>query len=280
MVLLQLSCCWVAVIITFVNSANAADICGALSVAKIAGELGGVDWKTLAGWLDVQHGKVDGIEAKCLRDGGELAECYRINLVRTFCESEGVTAEVAGEKIANALQKMGKNLQASNIRQLELGQEKIKKPSADEQRAINLGENEASIQDGVKTGVAEGTCPRNDPECGRFNWKDEEPLEKELEFFKYRDSNGDVKKFRPLQLIQQKCREIGTQLGINKATLSGYERRHSGEPIDLCLEVFNYWSASGSDDYPYTWGSIVEMLEDVQLKGIATKLENALSSKK
>ena len=98
-----------------------ASLPAALSVAKIAGELGGVDWKTLAGWLDVQQGKVDGIQAKCLRDGGELAECYRINLVRTFCESEGVTAEVAGEKIANALQKMGKNLQASNIRQLELG---------------------------------------------------------------------------------------------------------------------------------------------------------------
>ena len=90
-------------------------------MAKIAGELDTVDWKTLAGWLDIQQGKVDGIEAKCLRDGGELAECNRINLVRTFCVSEGVTAEVAREKIAQALEEMGKNLQASKIRRLELG---------------------------------------------------------------------------------------------------------------------------------------------------------------
>ena len=90
-------------------------------MAKIAGELGTVDWKILAGWLDVPQGKVDGIETKCLRDGGELAECYRINLVRTFCVSEGVTAEVARKEIAQALEIMGNKLQASNIRQLDLG---------------------------------------------------------------------------------------------------------------------------------------------------------------
>ena len=88
-------------------------------MVKIAEELGTVDWRTLAGWLDIQQEKMDGIEAKCLHDGGELA-CYRINLVRTFCESEGVTAEVARVKIAQALDKMGKNLQASVIGQLEL----------------------------------------------------------------------------------------------------------------------------------------------------------------
>ena len=93
----------------------------ALSVAKIAGELGTVDWKILAGWLDIQQGSVDGIEAKCLRDGGDLAKCYRSNLVRTFCVSEGVTAEVARKEIAQALEEMGNKLQASNVRQLELG---------------------------------------------------------------------------------------------------------------------------------------------------------------
>ena len=161
-----------------------------------------------------------------------------------------------------------------------------------------MGENEASIlgsklllfyryvdtvfnvfTDEVKTDGAEDTCPRNDPDCSKFNWKGKEPLEKELEFFKYRDSNGDAKKFRLLQLIQQKCREIGTQLDMNKATLSAYEKKYAGDPIDVCLEVFHYWSASGSDDHPYTWGSIVEMLEDVELKGIATKLKDALNKK-
>ena len=90
-------------------------------MVKLAKELGTVDWNILAGWLDIQQGKVDGIQAQCLRDGGELAQCYRINLVRTFCESEDVTAEVTREKIAKALVDMGQNNKAGNIRRLELG---------------------------------------------------------------------------------------------------------------------------------------------------------------
>ena len=90
-------------------------------MAKIAKELGTVNWKILAGWLDIPQGKVNGIEAKCLHDGGELAECCRNNLVRTVCVSEGVTAEMARKKIAKALEEMGNKLQASNIKQLKLG---------------------------------------------------------------------------------------------------------------------------------------------------------------
>lgn len=132
------------------------------------------------------------------------------------------------------------------------------------------------------------TCSSDDPDCDksstRFNiiastWEKREPNERELEFFKYRDSDGEMKRFRLLQQIQQKCRAIGTQLGIGKASLDSYVRKHPGEAIDLCLEVFDYWSMEGSEEYPYNWGSIVTMLEDVQMTGIGKKLKKALSSK-
>ena len=70
-----------------------------------------------------------------------------------------------------------------------------------------------------------GTCPSDDEHCtdsrktvtdgrepvadGREVWAEQEPEERDLEFFKYRDSNGEIKRFRLLQMIQGKCRAIG-----------------------------------------------------------------------
>lgn len=81
------------------------------------------NWEALAGWLDVKQGKIDGIESNCKGKGGDVAECYRSTLVRTFCESlkSGTVKDVV-EKIAQALEKMGNNLQAGKIRKLDLGE--------------------------------------------------------------------------------------------------------------------------------------------------------------
>ena len=93
----------------------------ALAVTKIAEELSTVDWKQLAGWLDVPHGKVEGIQAKCLRGDGDLLACYNANLVRVYCDFNGGPIQSIVEDIAQALEKMDKNLQASKLRKLELG---------------------------------------------------------------------------------------------------------------------------------------------------------------
>lgn len=135
-----------------------------------------------------------------------------------------------------------------------------------------------------------GTCSSDDPNCSttntkssfsetKFNWEDEEPKERELELIKYKDSKEGKKSFRLLQEIQKSCKTIGTQLGIGKPSLDGYEKTHDKDPIEMCLQVFYFWSTAGLDDYPYTWGSIVEMLKDVQLNGIAKKLKKALDNK-
>ena len=65
---------------------------------------------------------MDGIETKCNREGGsDLAMCYRSSLVWTFCQSTTGTVQAVGEEIAKALERMDKNLQASRIRQLNIG---------------------------------------------------------------------------------------------------------------------------------------------------------------
>lgn len=92
-------------------------------MTTIAEELATViNWEALAGWLDVKQGKIDGIDSNCKVKGGNVAECCRSMLVRTFCESlkSGTVKDVV-ENIAEALEKMGKNLQASKIRKLDLG---------------------------------------------------------------------------------------------------------------------------------------------------------------
>lgn len=88
---------------------------------QLSKELSTVDWKQLAGWLDVNLGKIDGIEARCLREGGDLASCYRSSLVWHLCQSAVGTVEDLIQDIEKALKEMDKNLQASKIHQLDLG---------------------------------------------------------------------------------------------------------------------------------------------------------------
>ena len=88
-----------------------------------------------------------------------------------------------------------------------------------------------------------------------------------------------MKIFRLMQQIQGSWRSIGTQLEIETAVLNGFEKKHRGEVLDMLLEVFHYWSVEGLDKYPYTWGSVVKMLEVVQLKNIGKKLEKTLSNR-
>lgn len=90
-------------------------------MTEIAEELATVEWETLAGWLDVEQGKIDGIESNCRGGGSDPAQCFRNKLVRTFCESKSGSIQDVIEEIAKALERMNKNLQASKIRKLDVG---------------------------------------------------------------------------------------------------------------------------------------------------------------
>lgn len=143
---------------------------------------------------------------------------------------------------------------------------------------VYIGSEDDELETGpVPPSAESGTCSSDVPNC---NWEEDEPEEWDLELIKYKDSKeGKTLNFRLLQEIQKNCRAIGIRLGINKQSLDGYGKKHHHDPIEVCLEVFHYWSTAGVDKYPYTWGSIMILLEDVQLKGIANKLKKALKNK-
>lgn len=134
-----------------------------------------------------------------------------------------------------------------------------------------------------------GTCSSDDPDCSsttnkpsisdaKPNWEGEKPEEWDLELIKYTEE-GKTLNFRLLQEIQHKCKAIGIQLRINKQSLERYEKKHDHDPIEVCLEVFHFWSTAGLDRYSYTWGSIMTLLEDVEMKGIAERLKKALDNR-
>lgn len=141
----------------------------------------------------------------------------------------------------------------------------------------------------VPPSAESGTCPSDDPHCSKTStkssiskpdWEEDEPEEWDLDLIKYKDSKGEkTLNFRLLQEIQLNYRAIGTQLGIKKQSLVAYEKKHDYDPIEVCLEIFHFWSTAGLDKYPYNWGSIMILLEDVQMKGIAKKLRKALENR-
>ena len=81
----------------------------------------GVNWMTLAGWLDINSKT---IEENC-KTSIEVAECHRTKLVETYCDQQpsGDPREVA-TAIADVLEfKMGKKDQANRIRALTFSSE-------------------------------------------------------------------------------------------------------------------------------------------------------------
>ena len=147
---------------------------------KIADELDTViNWETLASWLDVKQGKIDGIDSNCRGKGGDVADCCRSMLVRTFCELETGTVKDVVEKIAKALEKMGKNLQADKLRKLDLGKSSYLTMWVCHYSMtytlvwyIRIGSEDDELETAPVPPTAEsGTCPSDDPHCSATSTK-------------------------------------------------------------------------------------------------------------
>ena len=99
-----------------------------------------------------------------------------------------------------------------------------------------------------------------------------------LQLIKYTDSNGDSATFRLIATIQNDCRALGTRLGIEKATIDGFDRRHNIiTQEEKCENILDLWMKRGDGEYEVTWAGLVQALEDIQLKGVAQELKRALT---
>ena len=67
--------------------------------------------------------------------------------------------------------------------------------------------------------------------------------------------------------------DIGTELGIDQATLDGFKSTHK-TPSEICKSIFNIWIKRGEQ---VTWKKLLQVLKDLQLGGIEKDLREALS---
>ena len=102
------------------------------------------------------------------------------------------------------------------------------------------------------------------------------PKLKLLQLIKYTDSDGNSETFRLIATIQNDCRALGTRLGIEKATIDGFDRRHITQE-EKCENILDLWMKRGDGEYEVTWGGLIQALEDIQLKGVAQELKRALT---
>ena len=84
--------------------------------------------------------------------------------------------------------------------------------------------------------------------------------------------------FHLIREIQNRCRKMGTLLGIDPPTLQSIEisYTHYGHER-ICSEILNEWMTRGEGEYEVTWARLLQALRDAELTGIAKHLENALT---
>ena len=102
-----------------------------------------------------------------------------------------------------------------------------------------------------------------------------EPEIRKLYFIKYTDSEGNDKEFRLTKMVQNHWRELGTLLGIDKATLDGFDSSLTRK--DKCEKIFDLWIMKGEGEYSVTWAGLLQALKDAELGGVAEHLREALT---
>ena len=96
-----------------------------------------------------------------------------------------------------------------------------------------------------------------------------------LHLIKYTDFEGNDKEFRLIKKIQNNWRELGTLLGIDKATLDGFDSSLTQK--EKCEKIFDLWITKGEGEYSVTWAGVLRALKDAELGGIAKDLSEALT---
>ena len=96
-----------------------------------------------------------------------------------------------------------------------------------------------------------------------------------LQLIKYTDSEGNDKEFRLIKRVQNHWRELGTLLGIDKATLDGFDS--SLTQTRKCELIFDLWITKGEGGYSVSWAGLLQALDDAELGGVEKHLNEALT---
>ena len=105
-------------------------------------------------------------------------------------------------------------------------------------------------------------------------WLTVEPTVKLMSLIQYTDSKGQERTFRLINEVQNDCRNLGSQLGIDEATLKALKGGHDS-PSEVCKEVLLTWINRGEDHV--TWAGLLQALDAIQLGGIGKHLREAMA---
>ena len=101
-----------------------------------------------------------------------------------------------------------------------------------------------------------------------------------LQLIKYTDSNDERINVRPEQTLAPKWRDMGTRLGFDEAKLAIWNTQYNNDKA-RAHAVLAHWLADGSkpaDEYPLTWGGLLDLCEDLEEKELKKSIYAAVVS--
>ena len=99
---------------------------------------------------------------------------------------------------------------------------------------------------------------------------------------KWKDSSGEVRKFRLVNIVSSKWEAFGYRLGIAHM-LDGWREECLASAQRCWWKVMQYWLSeyqcdTNTPDYPATWEGMYEMLDDVEFSEVAKQLKEAVEN--
>lgn len=105
------------------------------------------------------------------------------------------------------------------------------------------------------------------------------PTLRDLHFIKWKDTEGQTKKFRLSNTVSRKWKAFGTLLDLEPNELDGIQKKHMGETSECWMDVMQRWLNGCSSDYPVTWQGLIELIDDTGYSQVSADLKAALEQR-
>lgn len=99
------------------------------------------------------------------------------------------------------------------------------------------------------------------------------PNSKNLTVIKWKNNEGQIKKFRLKSSTFHKWRDIGNFV-VSRQQLEVWAKEKDAK--ECCEAVFSHWLDNPPPEYPVTWEGLYELLDDSELSGVISELKHAL----
>ena len=111
----------------------------------------------------------------------------------------------------------------------------------------------------------------------RLNLPDTKPDLATLNCFKYKDSQGVLRRIFVTDEIAAKWRRFGLALEFTTSDLNNIESKY-GTDVEKCInELLTLWLGHSSCQQPITWKTLLEALKDARIEQLADKLTEIIT---